>query len=257
MAKCTVVSNAKGGVGKTVVASVAAEVQRSLAKGKLPKLLDCDGKRKLSKLYKGQTIEIDAGPSINDVLDDPDAIISHWDVIGQHILTTQGQTDVVVDLGANLNSHVMQWAERSSVAEEIGDLEMIFIAPTTADVLALEGAVEALDMAATVFPAARRVVVFNEGHLKFEAVKYDDNYLKLKAMTDATQITMPKCVSKIWPHLEQNHVSFARAIENKKTWFVQILCDNPDNPLVANRAYGDMTSWAKTTLAQFIPLYQS
>ena len=84
----------------------------------------------------------------------------------------------------------------------------------------------------------------------------EDNYIRMMAMPGTTFINMSKCTSKIWPYMDQEHVSFARAIENGADWFAKILDENGSKPFVANRAYGELATWAKATISQLVPLYK-
>lgn len=250
MPKVVFVANSKGGVGKTTVASVIAEVYRA-TRGRLPKLVDCDSRHKLVKIFGDCVTAIELSASTDELIANPDLIVSYWDGLGDHIM---GGDDVVIDLGANVDRSVFEWAARSRFADYLGEIQVDVVVPATAEPLAIEGARVLLESAAAVFPAARRVLVLNEGHGGFSAYEAAPDYKRLVGLPGLQVVRLPKCTSAIWGDLERDGLSFAKAIELGPDKIGPAL-GMTARPWVAARALGDLGRWAEAVKTAFGPLY--
>jgi hypothetical protein len=249
MPRATFVCNSKGGVGKTTVAVAIAEVYRALH-GRAPKMIDCDSRHKLCKMLGSEVIGFGLCATTDDLLANPDLIVSYWDALGDHIL---GGNDVVIDLGANVDAQIFEWAARSRIADYLGETGVDIVVPTTAEPLAIEGARVLLTSAARIFPDSRRVLVLNEAHGRFAGYETADEFRSLLALPGLHVVRLPKCISSLWNDLERDGVSFAKAIELGPEKIGATL--GLSRPWVAARALGDLARWGEAVRAAFQPLY--
>ena len=250
MARVVLVGNSKGGVGKTSTASVIIEVWRA-ERGQYPVMVDCDSRNKLTKIFGDSVKRIDLAAPTDELIANPDLIISHWDALGDMILSGQ---DTVVDLGANVDRAVLEWASRSRIADFLMEIDLDVVVPTTADPLAIEGARAMLDAAAAIFPAARRVLVLNEAHGGFGPFDANPEFRALLSIPGVVVVRLPKCISAFWTDLERDGVSFATAIEIGAEKIGAVL--GITRPWVAARALGDLARWGEAANDAFAPLYR-
>ena len=250
MSRTIFCANSKGGVGKTTIAVVIAEIYRAL-NGRPPKLIDCDSRHKLMRMLGSEVIGFELAATTDDLIANPDLIVSYWDALGDHIL---GGQDVVIDLGANVDSQIFEWAARSRIANYLGDTAVDVVVPATAEPLAIEGARVLLESASHIFPTSRRILILNEAHGLFTPYEQMPEFCHLLALPGLTTIRLPKCTSALWGDLERDGLTFAAAIELGPEKIGPAL--GITRPWVAARALGDLARWAESIRNEFEPLYR-
>lgn len=253
------VLNTKGGVGKTTLALFLANAYR--VAGVPLRMIDCDGKRKLAAFMANtrppsEVVSLDIGATSDDLRADPSLAVSYWDDLATFILSAEAAS--LVDLGANVDRHILQWARSSRVGEVFaeGGVEMDIFVPITAEPLAVEAGIEILKEISEVFPAARRVLVLNQVGGKFDAYAASTHMVELETMKKAGEISvalMPRCVSEGWVDYERLRLPFERIIEMTAE---DITRTTGMGRLKAVRSIGDVGKWLQvmhTNFGPFIP----
>ena len=250
MARVIFVANSKGGVGKTTIATILAEVNRALH-GSYPAMIDCDSRHKLAKIFKNNVQTIEMSASTEAIAANPDLLVSHWDCLGDSIMSG---ADTIIDLGANVDRSVLEWAARSKIADYLGETAIDVVVPTTAEPLAIEGAGLLLASAATVFPASRRILVLNEAAGGFDAYSANPAFCALKSVPGVMIVPLSRCTTPIWLDLERDGFSFAAAIEAGSAAVGAEL--GITRPWVVDRMLGDLGKWGMSVVDAFAPLYR-
>ena len=250
MARKIIIGNGKGGVGKTTLASVIIEVWRA-EKGDYPAvMIDCDSRNKLAKMFKDRVLKIAISAEPEEIIANPGLVVSYWDQLGDHLIS---DTDAVVDLGANVDQSVLEWARRSKIGRYLDNISLDVIVPTTGDPLGIEGAREMLKATAAIFPSARRTLVLNAWTSKLdETYKRDSSFLEITSLPGVEVVRVPKCTSEIWEDIVRDSVSFAHAIELGPEAIGKSL--KLSRPWLADRGVGDLAAWAEKVVPILRPL---
>lgn len=244
------VANGKGGVGKSVLMMVLAWVYDE--SGRPLRLVDADDKAKLAE-YMGpeRVLSLRLGASADQLRNNPSLAYSYWDQLANEIV----ERDTGVDLGANMDKHVLAWAEKSELASlfEECEVSMDCYVPVTADPLAVQGGIEVLQAVERLFPAARRVLVLNRVAGPFDAYAGTPEFADIARMRDAglTIVEMDACHSEAWTDFERLKLPptqvinmDAKAVSGRTGLGI----------LAARRAIGDYATWLKRLHGTLAPL---
>lgn len=258
MTKTLWIANTKGGVGKTTLAIFLANAY--LASGATTRLLDCDSRRKLAAFMDSPdnpVLGLDIGASADEVRQNPSLAISYWDRLAEEIL--EGGDVSVVDLGANVDRMVWQWAERSRVSELFKDeqVDMDIFIPVSAEPLAVEGGLQLIEESRKVFPEARRILVLNQVAGSFDSYADTEQMKRLSELkkTDGLKIVvMPRCLSEGWVDFERLRLNFAKVLEMTPQ---EVEAQSGLSRLGARRAIGDLGAWVEKLYENFGALVPS
>lgn len=244
------VANGKGGVGKSALMMVLATIYE--ASGRPLRLIDADDKAKLAEFYgEGRVLSLRIGADAERLRANPSLAYSYWDQLANEIV----DADTGVDIGANMDRHIFDWAaksELSSVFEE-AEVTMDIYVPITADPLAVSGGLEVLKAAEQVFPHSRRVLVLNKKLGPFDAYANSDEFAAIARMRERGLyvVEMDCCYSEAWTDFERLKLPPARVLEmDAKT----IAARTGLGILAARRALGDYAKWVRTLHAALAPL---
>ena len=254
--RAIIVAQSKGGVGKTVVATIIAELLSLVRGEEHVRLLDCDSRHKLSLMFPDRTIKFEPGATLDEMRTDGRRAVAYWDKLGAQLFKGDHRTAVIADLGANVDRSVWEWATSSAIPRyfEKKGIKLDVVVPTTADPLAIEGAVSALGIVGDLFPSARRVLVLNESAGGFDPYRDHGPFRQIMDMPEVTKISIGKCASELWAHFERDGISPTRALGMSEDMVVERYLLT-DTPWVAERALGDIGAWAGAAMASFRNLY--
>lgn len=246
------IANTKGGCGKTTLALFLVAAWH--AAGKKPTLIDCDAKKKLRAFVGTDVKTFNIGASSDELRRDPQLAVSYWDDLSEMIVDAPG--DSIVDIGANVDRQVWNWARKSAVAEffEENEIALDIYVPITAEPLAVEGGIELLKETHEVFPNARKILVLNQSAGTFETYAGSGLLTELSEMKEQhglKVVIMPKCLSEGWLDFERLRLPFNVVLE-KSAKDISTLTGLPT--LKARRALGDLAEWVETMYSNFAEL---
>jgi len=238
-----IVANTKGGVGKTTLAvALHGLLER---RGLSFSCVDADGRNKLRSIIGDGVTALQAGATAEELRENPDVAYRYWDKIGQAMMAG----NALVDLGANVDSHVWAWAGKANLAKYLNQKSVLVrvLVPTTAEPASVAGAIDTLTAVGTVFPSADRTLVLNGAAGGFEAYENTPELESLKAMQAEGQlkiVEMPRCHSGIWRDFEKALISPWRAVEMPPEAVADVL-GLAATPWVADEGLGDLASWLR------------
>lgn len=160
MPSTTIVMNDKGGCGKSMSASLLALIYEK-EKDRLPNVLEVDQARLANVL--GDTVST-ITPEINDteqLATNPDLAEETFNPVYDGLV----DDDAVVDVGANIATPLIKWADSSDLPELLAkdDVALHFVFPIAPDPETLTAALNNLHAARTVFgDRARYTGVLND-----------------------------------------------------------------------------------------------
>lgn len=207
-----------GGQGKTTVAQM---IYSALVRhGEEPKLVAADyvdesAHSKIGKFFPGQVLELGIGAELGSskTENDLNAPLRYWDRLGG-ILLAGG---AVVDVGANVVPQLIQWARHRHVARILrarNAPEIDLFLTTRAEKHAVENVAtmvhEVLDQ--DVLPIANVYVVKNEAGGPFAHIEIGKIIAKAAPGRNVQYLTLPRCSSEVWPHLERTFTSLDTAL---------------------------------------------
>lgn len=217
MPRTVMVATAKGGVGKTTVSIVGVDASR--ARGWAPRVIDIDiaadgGPETSLCTVFNEAHRVRIAPRVEEVVDDPLKVHSHWDPIYEFM---RGG-DNWMDFGANVIEPVLGWAANVDLGRRVGKagINVDFVAVTTSNIEAIQKASHALKRFGEIFaaagPLARRFLVLSYAEGGYERV---ENVPELQAMVGSADITLvrfEKAVTEIWSPAEKRRLSPARVL---------------------------------------------
>ena len=252
MAHTIWVMNGKGGVGKSILMMVLAWQYE--VSGRPLRLIDIDDKAKLAEFMGlDRVLSLRVGANAEALRANPALAYSYWD----QLAVEMSEHDTGVDLGANMDGVLLEWAKKSDldqVLEETGITMDIYV-PVTADPLAVEGGIQALESAEQVFPNSRRVLVLNKAAGNFDTYASTPEFAKIAAMRTRGLhvIVMDECLSEAWTDFERLKLPpWAVVSMDAKT----VAEKTGLGILAARRAVGDYASWLRKLQQVLAPLIQ-
>lgn len=242
--------NGKGGVGKSVLMMVLSWLYDAM--GRPLRLIDIDDKAKLAEFVgHDNVLSLRIGANAEALRADPSLAYSYWDQLAAEIL----ERDTGVDLGANMDRHILSWAKKSELGELLTEsgVTMDIYVPVTADPLAVAGGIEALEAIADVFPDSRRILVLNRVAGHFNAYESTPEFEKIAVMraNGLIVVGMDVCLSEAWTDFERLKLPPWRVLKMNAPTVAQ---QTGLGILAAKRAVGDYASWLKQLQQTFAPL---
>ncbi|MBB1125652.1 hypothetical protein HUK38_05315 [Thiospirillum jenense] len=242
--------NGKGGVGKSVLMMALSWLYDAM--GRPLRLIDIDDKAKLAEFVgHDKVLSLRIGANAEALRADPSLAYSYWDQLAAEIL----ERDTGVDLGANMDRHILSWAKKSELGELLTEsgVTMDVYVPVTADPLAVAGGIEALETVADVFPNSRRILVLNNMAGHFNAYESTPEFEKIAIMRADGLIVvgMDECLSEAWTDFERLKLPPWRVLKMNAPTVAQ---QTGLGILAAKRAVGDYASWLKHLQQTFAPL---
>ncbi|WP_295586129.1 hypothetical protein [uncultured Lamprocystis sp.] len=244
------IMNGKGGVGKSSLMMVLAWLYDNM--GRPLRLIDVDDKAKLAEFVGHDSVlSLRIGADAEALRVDPSLAYSYWDQLAAEIL----DGDTGVDLGANMDRHILQWAQKSDLGEVLAEsgVTMDIYVPVTADPLAVTGGIDVLDAVAKIFPDSRRILVLNRFAGHFNAYESTPEFNRIAAMRTEGLIVvgMDGCHSEAWTDFERMKLPPSRILALNAAKLAQ---QTGLGILAAKRAVGDYASWLKQLQQEFAPL---
>ncbi len=152
-----VIAGDRGGTGKDLVSE--GGYLAALRRGLVPSLYEVETSRRLGLLYPEATF-IDAGvPTAEDIYRNPDALLAPLDDAASR---WAGDALAIVNLGANVTSALLSWAETNGPHHFGTGANLTFAVVLTMNRHALASGLSNLYDINRRFPAARRIAVLNE-----------------------------------------------------------------------------------------------
>ncbi|CAK0774728.1 CobQ/CobB/MinD/ParA nucleotide binding domain-containing protein [Gammaproteobacteria bacterium] len=247
------VANGKGGVGKSVLMMVLAWQYDAM--GRRLRLIDVDEKSKLSEFMGSEHVmSLKIGADAEALRANPALAYSYWDQMAGEII----DQDTGIDLGANMDKHVLDWARKSDLGAAFleAGVTMDCYVPVTADPLAVSGGIVVLETVEQVFPASRRILVLNENAGSFDAYADTPEFSRIAAMRDRGLyvVAMDRCLSEAWTDFERLKLPPWRVLSMD---FRTVAQKTGLGTLAARRAVGDYASWLKKLQQALEPLVKT
>lgn len=207
-----------GGQGKTTLAQlVYLGLQRAGANYKLASadFVDETGRSKIGKMYPQRVTEFGVGAelSIAKKANDMNASLKYWDRLGRSLL----EGGIVVDLGANVVTQVIEWARTRRVSQIFQSRK----APPIDVMLVCRAEKHAIDDISDlvrnfsdqdVMPISRIYIVLNEAGGSFSTLKISQELNKIAENRSLHYLKLPRCTSELWHLMELNFVSLEEAL---------------------------------------------
>lgn len=197
-----------GGQGKTTLAQMvySALRKRDLAyKLVAADFTDGTGHSKIGKFFPTTVLELGIGSSLasSKTENDANAPLRYWDRFGGLLLTG----GAVLDLGANVVPQLVQWAHHrrvSHIMQQRNSPEIDLLVITKPETHSIENVSTLIEdvVQGGALPVSRIVVVQNEVGGTFEGQSMA-RIEKAGAGRNLTVISVPRCSSELWPHLER------------------------------------------------------
>lgn len=244
------VMNGKGGVGKSLLAMVLAWLYEAM--GRPLRLIDVDDKAKLAEFAgHDKVLSLRIGADAEALRADPSLAYSYWDQLAAEIL----EQDTAVDLGANMDRHILEWARKSELGELLSEsgVTMDIYVPITADPLAVSGGIDVLDMAAEVFPDSRRILVLNRVVGQFNAYEATPEFDRIAELRARGLLVLPMdaCFSEAWTDFERLKLPPWTVLNMNAP---EVARATGLGILAAKRAVGDYAAWLDGLRTTFSPL---
>ena len=245
------VANSKGGVGKTTLAlflvALFEEQRRRVT------LIDCDIKQKLREFLSGRDVmSLGIGASPDAIQNDPALVRAYWDRLAE----LMADNDCLVDLGANVDRTILDWARTSGVRDFLADAGVLLdvYVPITAEPLAVSGGIDVLRDVHQIFPAARRILVLNHAVGGFGAYEHSGLSKDVEELTreGVVVVEMPKCLSEGWVAFEERRVPARQVLDMDPKEIAERFFGG--NTMKAHRSKAAVGEWASKMMATFLPL---
>ena len=248
-----IVGNATGGQGKTLVSHILAYLIRD--KEPFFKVMcadtadmDAGSKVAVSKLGRmvTKTVELGAGPSPSDVQRNPDLAMAFWDKIGDTVLDDKSSVGCLMDVGANVVSSLLDWAEAGGVHRVLeGSVVVDFVVPCVASSKAIADALAVLTVFSRgkAFPVGRMFLVENAWQGGFESFAENADLVAAVRIVEASGgavVRMPLCRSMLLRKMEEKH----RFIGEVASWsYADVARVLELQAFKASREQGDFHEW--------------
>ncbi len=243
-----------GGQGKTTVAQM---IYSALVRhGEEPKLVAADyvdesAHSKIGKFFPGQVLELGIGAELGSGKSENDlnAPLRYWDRLGG-VLLSGGS---VVDVGANVVPQLLQWAKHRHVSRILRSRnapEIELFLTTRAEKHAVENIATLVTeiMEQDVLPIANVYVVKNEVGGSFNAIEITKVIAKAAPGRNVQYLTLPRCTSELWPHLERTFTNLDVALGLS----ADELADKFGLDIwTATAGHADLQSWAEAVYEEF------
>lgn len=197
-----------GGQGKTTLAQMvySALRKRDLAyKLVAADFTDGTGHSKIGKFFPSRVMELGIGSALGSSKseNDANAPMRYWDRFGGLLLTG----GAVLDLGANVVPQLVQWAHHRRVMhimQQRNSPEIDLLVVTKPETHAIENVSTLIEdvVVGGALPVASIIVVKNEVGGSFEAQDMA-RIERAGGGRNLSFITIPRCYSELWPHLER------------------------------------------------------
>jgi hypothetical protein len=244
-----------GGQGKTTVAQLLyvagmrANMKLQLCAADFQ---DENGASKLGQFYPKMVEELGLGSGLGEArsANDVNASLKYWDILGSK-LASGGS---IIDMGANVITQVMQWAEMRRAAEVLPKRG----APPIRVFLVCRAERRALDDMGdlvrqftnrSVFPSQRVVVVMNEVGGNFERMDLETSLQAMVHDVPLDFITLRRCPSELWPLLEQQSVSIDQTLKMSAD---DAVAELGTDIWAATTGVDDLQSWADEFISQLV-----
>ncbi|MEI7605863.1 MAG: hypothetical protein WCJ64_00630 [Rhodospirillaceae bacterium] len=235
-----------GGQGKTLVNTTLAEIRRKRT-GDHPRLVDCDAEHSLARMLGSAVIQLPIAAKADEIMSDPALLAELWDNLGRSILD---EGDCFVDLGANVDSAVFEWARNCAFYEDLREAKVDVVVPVKAEPKAVSQARNLVAVIADVFPEARISVVLN----RYKPWRdYADEEKEIRSWPGVTVVDMPLCASKIWQRLEKEAVTPLAAAELGSA---KLAAELSLDTFVARREVGTISAWVRTMTENFAYIWE-
>ena len=232
-----IIGNGAGSQAKTTLAWLLAEIYRAQF-GRYPDaLIDCDEEKSLARMLGDTVIGVPVSAKIEQLLEQPALITGLFDALGHAIVNAK--ECAIVDLGANIDAPVFDWARTSDFAVDLEECKVDILVPVVAEPKGISRGTAMLEAAADVFPSARRTLVKN---MQRPWAAHERDFETMSALAHRTA-TMPACLSTIlWPQLIARSITPGRAVELGWQEVGRVF---DLEPFVARRELKMVSDWAK------------
>lgn len=231
------VMNSKGGVGKTTLSVVVADLMQ-LSERPL-RMLEIDSRKRLSSfMEEGSVLSFEGAPPIEAIRRNPNLVLKHYDPI----MTEMEKADCLLDMGANEDPSFLEYCKLSRIDEDLVELGIRTVAmvPTVAESESVRGAIVALQALGEVVPSSVRILVLN-GRDQGDFEKYFDKKTTASLAAEGIlTVFMPRIISEGWEDFQRMKLRFidvvamdAGEIQERFSYSRQF----------AKRARGDIASW--------------
>lgn len=242
-----------GGQGKTTVAQLLHVAgQRANLNLRLcaADFQDENGASKLGQFYPTMVEELGLGSALGDArsANDVNASLKYWDVFGSK-LASGGH---IIDMGANVITPVMQWADMRRAAEVLpkrGAPPIHVFLVCRAERRALDDMGDLVRQFSNraIFPSQRVVVVMNEVGGNFDRMDLETSLKAAAHDVPLDFLTLSRCPSELWPLLEQQSVSIDRTLKMSAEDAVDAL---GTDIWAATTGINDLHAWADGFIVQ-------
>lgn len=243
-----------GGQGKTTVAQM---LYSALSRhDEEPKLVAADyvdesSHSKIGKFFPNKVLELGIGAELGSGKSENDlnAPLRYWDRLGGVLLTG----GAVVDVGANVVPQLIEWARHRHVGRILRSRnapEIDLFLTTRAEKHAVENVATLVRevVEQDVLPIANVYVVKNEAGGSFSTLEINKVIAKSAPGRSIQYLTLPRCTSELWPHLERTFTSLDTALGMTPDQVAEKF--NLDI-WTATAGLADLQGWAESVYAEF------
>lgn len=206
----------KGGVGKSLAASLWIARHQMANKGALPTIIEVEARPRLAKIYGAERVRHFAANrhTSEEIEADPSLTYETWD--GVAAVARAAKSPVVIDLGANLTrafaSYLAEMGETGAWGLGAG---FSFYAVTTGEPNAVDAARDGLGFMAQALPASRRFLVVNGRDERL--LPLDINGPGVRSIVEETKahgaVRFPACTSQAFSAVVDRHMPLVEAVK--------------------------------------------
>ncbi len=212
----------KGGVGKSLAASLWIARYQLANGGKLPVIVEIEARPRLAKVFGADKVRhFDANGHAPEAVEaDPSLIYSTWDGVAG--VARAAKAPVVIDLWANLTrafaAYLAEQGEHGAWGAGSG---FTFYSVATGEPNAIEAARDALGFIGQALPESRRHLVVNGRDERF--LPLDPDGPNARAIVEETgaagALKMPACTSQAFSAVVDRHMPLLDAVKvEPATW---------------------------------------
>lgn len=206
----------KGGVGKSLAASLWIARYQLANGGKLPMIVEVEARPRLAKVFGADKVRhFDANGHAPEAIEaDPSLIYSTWDGVAG--MARAAKAPVVIDLGANLTrafaAYLAELGEDGAWGSGAG---FTFYSVATGEPNAIEAARDALGFVGQALPESRRYFVVNGRDERF--LPLDPDGPSARTIVDETRavgvLKVPACASQAFSAVVDRHMPLLEAVK--------------------------------------------
>lgn len=256
--KCFVILSGRGGVGKTLIASLLTAAL--LLRDRAPAIIEADMQRRLELLFPKfvQLIDID---QLDALAEDPMALARAFAAIPQAARdAADKRRDVVIDSAATWHLPLIKYVAEIKLGAKIRALngELIFLIPVTADADAIILGLETAEKIEQLVPDAEVVFVLNQHPhaVRFDIPAVSTVYGAEKAkrlLGSHRQVRLQSVPDKIWGNFERSNMSVLDVATADASDLIGVAEADVDTVEIMQ---GRIQSWLNSFLDEMQPLLQ-